>query len=157
MGGRAEQLPVPTHRERVAVRHERHAALIQLLRPDELIERQVRQRARGVELGVVGLGGLTELQIESKIALRLAFDRGGIDLDAGLFAQRLAVKQVGEQVGGSGQVRLRLSIDDRAWRRVRDLEDEVVGQNPPRRRQVHDGAVGRDPEDVAVERSGSGG
>ena len=126
--------------------------LIELLLADELVERQVGQRAGGVKLGVVGLGGFPELEVENEIPLRLPLDRRRIDLQARLLAQGLAAEQVGERVGGAAQMGPRLRVDDRPRRRIGHGEDDVVALDAPRRRQRHRRMVAGDGEIAAGER-----
>ena len=74
MGRRAEELALARHLEGIAVGFERDRGLLELLLADDLVERQVGQRARGVELRVVRLGRLPELEVENELSLRLPLD-----------------------------------------------------------------------------------
>ena len=106
-----------------------------------------------MKLRIVGARGLPELEIEGQIAFRLPLYGRRIQRETHLTAERLARKQIGERVGGSGHMRVRGSVDDGARRDVGNAERKVARLHPPGRRQGHESAVARDREFMAGERS----
>ena len=99
-------------------------------------------------------GPSSELEIEGQIAFRLPLTVDGSSLRPASRRRGSRIREIGERVSGSGHVRVRGRVDDRAWRGVGDVEGEVARLHPPGRRQGHGSAVAGEREFMTGERSG---
>ena len=70
----AEQFSIARDLQLIAVGLERRRRRLELLVGEKLLDLEIVERPAGVELRIFGTRGLSELEIEGKIALRLPLD-----------------------------------------------------------------------------------
>ena len=92
MGRGAKEFAVAHDLQIVAIAGERGRSGIKLFVANELVDLEVGERPRGVELCVLGTRGLPEFEVEDEIAFRLALDGCRIDRETRLAAQRLSYR-----------------------------------------------------------------
>ena len=104
--------PSPAHGQRGAIGGEREAALVQLLRPDELVERQVRRARRWRGTGCPRAWRSCRASDRAQFALGLPLDGRGIDLQPACLRRGSRPSRSASASARSAQMRPRLRVDD---------------------------------------------